>query len=115
MLGFQGEFLFAETLEEARLMVIGRKGFIPMDGDSSAPVVSSSVVRVPLMRGAGQIGMAIARRMGTGMKIVVGDKKLENAQAIADIMNGAGCGVGQTRGTAERHCARHHCNTPCHR
>lgn len=52
VLGFQGEFLFAETLEEARLMVIGRKGFLPMDGDSSAPVVSSSVVRVPLMRGA---------------------------------------------------------------
>ena len=62
-----------------------------------------------------QTGMAIARRMGTGMRIVVVDKKLENAQAIADIMNGAGCGVGQTRGTAERHCARHHCNAPCHR
>lgn len=29
-----------------------------------------------LWTGAGQIGMAIARRMGSGMKIVVGDKKL---------------------------------------
>ena len=48
---------------------------------------------VMLWTGAGQIGMAIARRMGTGMKIVVGDKKLENAQAIADIMNGAGFDV----------------------
>ena len=45
---------------------------------------------VMLLTGAGQIGMAIARRMGTGMKIVVGDKKLENAQAIAGILNAAG-------------------------
>ena len=45
---------------------------------------------VMLLTGAGQIGMAIARRMGTGMKIIVGDKKLENAKAIAQIMNEAG-------------------------
>lgn len=32
---------------------------------------------VMLWAGAWQIGMAIARRMGTGMKIVVGDKKLK--------------------------------------
>lgn len=48
---------------------------------------------VMLWAGAGQIGMAIARRMGYGMKIVVGDKKLENAQAIAKIMNEAGYDV----------------------
>lgn len=46
-----------------------------------------------LWAGAGQIGMAIARRMGYGMKIVVGDKKLENAQAMAKIMNEAGYDV----------------------
>lgn len=40
--------------------------------------------------GAGQIGMAIARRMGYGMKIVLGDKSLANAQSIAGIMNNAG-------------------------
>ncbi len=45
---------------------------------------------VMILTGAGQIGMAIARRMGTGMKIVIGDKKLENAQTIAQIMNEAG-------------------------
>ena len=45
---------------------------------------------VMLLTGAGQIGMAIARRMGYGMKIVIGDKKPENAQAIAKIMNDAG-------------------------
>ena len=37
--------------------------------------------------------MAIARRMGYGMKIIVGDKKLENAAKIAEIMNQAGFDV----------------------
>lgn len=45
---------------------------------------------VMLWIGAGQIGMAIARRMGYGMKIVVGDKKIENASTIVKIMNDAG-------------------------
>lgn len=48
---------------------------------------------VILWAGAGQIGMAIARRIGTGKKIVVGDKKLENAESIAKIMNEAGFDV----------------------
>ena len=45
---------------------------------------------VMLLTGAGQIGMAIARRMGYGMKIVIGDKKPENTQSIAKILNDAG-------------------------
>lgn len=45
---------------------------------------------VMLLTGAGQIGMAIARRMGYGMKIIIGDKRLENAETIADIMNKVG-------------------------
>ena len=45
---------------------------------------------VMLWAGAGQIGMAIARRMGTGMKIIVGDKKPQNAEAAAETMNAAG-------------------------
>ena len=45
---------------------------------------------VMLLTGAGQIGMAIARRMGYGMKIIVGDKRRENADAIAKILNEAG-------------------------
>ena len=48
---------------------------------------------VMLWAGAGQIGMAIARRMGYGMKIIVGDKKLENAVKTAEIMNQAGFDV----------------------
>lgn len=49
--------------------------------------------KVMLWTGAGQIGMAIARRMGYGMKIVVGDKILENAEAAAKTMNDAGFDV----------------------
>lgn len=45
---------------------------------------------VMMLAGAGQIGMAIARRMGYGMKIVIGDKNIKNAQTISDIMNKAG-------------------------
>lgn len=45
---------------------------------------------VMILTGAGQIGIAIAHRMGYGMKIVIGDKRPENAQAIAEIMNNAG-------------------------
>ena len=45
---------------------------------------------VVILTGAGQIGMAIARRVGFGKKIVVGDKSLVNAQALSKIMNDAG-------------------------
>ena len=45
---------------------------------------------VVLWTGAGQIGLAIARRIGFGKKIIVGDKKLENAKAIAKTLTEAG-------------------------
>ena len=45
---------------------------------------------VLILTGAGQIGMAIARRMGAGKRIVVGDKKPENAGAVCTILNEAG-------------------------
>lgn len=48
---------------------------------------------VLLWAGAGQIGLAIARRIGFGKKIIVGDKNIENAKAMADIMNNAGYDV----------------------
>ncbi|HAU86574.1 MAG TPA: short-chain dehydrogenase [Lachnospiraceae bacterium] len=46
-----------------------------------------------LVTGAGQISMAIARRMGYGKKIVMGDKNINNAKAIAEVMNNAGFDV----------------------
>ncbi|MBT2701467.1 SDR family oxidoreductase [Bacillus sp. ISL-40] len=48
---------------------------------------------VILWTGAGQIGMAIARRIGFGKKIIVGDKNQDNAKAIVKIMKEAGFDV----------------------
>jgi len=45
---------------------------------------------VMIVTGAGQISMAIARRVGYGKKIILGDKNINNANTIADIMNKAG-------------------------
>lgn len=48
---------------------------------------------VMIVTGAGQISMAIARRMGYGKKIIMGDKNINNANTIAKIMNDAGFDV----------------------
>ncbi|MBQ7501893.1 SDR family oxidoreductase [bacterium] len=45
---------------------------------------------VMLVTGAGQISMAIARRVGFGKKIVLGDKNRQNCRTIAKIMTDAG-------------------------
>lgn len=45
---------------------------------------------VMILTGAGQIGMAIARRMGYGKKIVIGDKNPDNARQVAGILRDAG-------------------------
>ncbi|MGN1023792.1 MAG: SDR family oxidoreductase [Lachnospiraceae bacterium] len=45
---------------------------------------------VMIVTGAGQISMAIARRIGYGKKIVLGDRSIRNAQNIAEVMNNAG-------------------------
>jgi NAD(P)-dependent dehydrogenase (short-subunit alcohol dehydrogenase family) len=49
--------------------------------------------KVMLWAGAGQIGMAIARRTGFGKKIIVGDKSKTNAEMTAKLMNEAGFDV----------------------
>ncbi len=45
---------------------------------------------VMIVTGAGQIGLAIARRMGTGMKIVIGTRRLESGERVAELLNNAG-------------------------
>ena len=51
IVGINGEYLFAENLEEARLLVIGGKGFMPVEGDGQ-PVqqFGAALHRVPLLR-----------------------------------------------------------------
>lgn len=51
VVGFQSEILYAENLEEARMMVLGRKGFLPVEGETALPLAGSSLARVPLVRG----------------------------------------------------------------
>ena len=46
-----------------------------------------------LVTGAGRISMAIARRVGYGKKIVLGDRRMENAETIAKVMTDAGFDV----------------------
>ena len=45
---------------------------------------------VVILTGAGQIGMAIARRISMGKKLIIGDKSRANGEAITKIMNEAG-------------------------
>ena len=47
------------------------------------------IKEVVLVTGAGQLSMAIARRVGFGKKIILGDKKKDHADAVAKIMNDA--------------------------
>ncbi|BDR58904.1 SDR family oxidoreductase [Xylocopilactobacillus apicola] len=49
--------------------------------------------KVMLVVGAGQISMAIARRIGADQKIILGDKNINNAQSIAKILQEAGFDV----------------------
>ena len=46
-----------------------------------------------MVTGAGQISMAIARRIGFGKKIVLGDRNVDNCENIAKIMTDAGFDV----------------------
>ena len=48
---------------------------------------------VMIVVGAGQISMAIARRVGAGKKIILGDKNIENAKNIQKTMVDAGFDV----------------------
>lgn len=50
VMGFQGEFLFAQTVEEARLLVIGGRGFMPVEGNHQSPGCGEEMRRIPLVR-----------------------------------------------------------------
>lgn len=54
-LGFGGRFLFVESLEEARLMVVGNRGFLPIERVGTLSPESLSTQRLPLCRGGKQI------------------------------------------------------------
>lgn len=49
-LGFGGSFLFAENLEEGRLMVAGNRGFLPVENVGTLPPPGPAVRRLPIMQ-----------------------------------------------------------------
>ena len=54
-LGFGGSFLFAENLEEGRLMVVGNRGFLPIESVGTLPPAGTSVRRLPVCKNNRQI------------------------------------------------------------
>lgn len=50
IVGIQGEFLFAENLEEARMLVIGGKGYLPVEGAPRSHSQAATCRRIPLLR-----------------------------------------------------------------
>lgn len=50
VLGIQSDFQFAENIEEARLLVVGGKGFMPIEGGSQELGSAASLSRVLLTR-----------------------------------------------------------------
>ena len=66
VVGFSGEFLYAENLEEARLMVIGRRGFLPVEGVSALPTMGTSIARIAALCEEMSPSAAITAPSGAG-------------------------------------------------
>lgn len=54
-LGFSGNFLFAQNLEEGRFMVAGNKGFMPLEGRKNLMQAGIAIKALPLVRAGKQI------------------------------------------------------------
>ena len=54
-LGFGGRFLFAENLEEGRLMVAGNRGFLPVERVGTLSPCGTGVKRLPVMEQGQQL------------------------------------------------------------
>lgn len=50
IVGLEGEFLFAENLEQARLLVAGGKGYLPVEGVPMSHAAAAPLHRIPLLR-----------------------------------------------------------------
>ena len=55
IIGFKGEFLFAETLQAARVMVVSNRGIMPVEGANSDSFFGTTLKRVPLTRNGVQL------------------------------------------------------------
>ena len=55
IIGFKGEFLFAETLRSARMMVVSNRGVMPVEGANSDSFFGATLKRIPLTRNGSRI------------------------------------------------------------
>lgn len=55
VVGIEGDFLFADNLEEARLLVVGGKGFMPIEGNEGTAQLGISLRNIPLIRNGKRI------------------------------------------------------------
>lgn len=55
IIGFKGEFLFAETLQAARVMVVSNRGVMPVEGVGGDSFFGATLKRIPLTRDNAQI------------------------------------------------------------
>ncbi|MDE6710035.1 MAG: LysR family transcriptional regulator [Oscillospiraceae bacterium] len=51
IVGIGSDFLFADSLEEARLMVVGGKGFMPVESEVQTMQFGTTLRHIPLLRG----------------------------------------------------------------
>lgn len=54
-LGFGGKFLFAENLEEGRLMVVSNRGFLPVESVGTLPPAGDAIRRLPIVQNGEQL------------------------------------------------------------
>ena len=54
-LGFGGNFLFVENIEEGRLLVAGNRGFMPIESVGTLSPTSNTIRRIPLYRKGNQV------------------------------------------------------------
>lgn len=54
-LGFGGSYLFADSLEEGRLLVLSNQGFLPIESVGTLPPPGASIKRLPIYQGEQQI------------------------------------------------------------
>lgn len=55
IIGFKGEFLFADSLQGARVMVVSNRGVMPVEGSNSDSFFGATLKRIPLLRDNTQI------------------------------------------------------------
>lgn len=51
IVGFKGDFLFADNLQRARMLVVSNQGVMPIEGVGNSAYFGSGIHRVPLYRG----------------------------------------------------------------